>query len=142
MLVCTLTGLVLLMTGAWNMEGLESTDLCVEAFKRGLNASWAGYIVIITLFFFAYTTILTWSFCADKAIEYLFSTKMIRPFQIFFVLFIPLGAFFHVNLVWTVADIFMNLLLIINLIALAGLYKEVAGLFESRKHQLKLLVQT
>jgi AGCS family alanine or glycine:cation symporter len=142
MLVCTLTGLVLLMTGAFTAEGLQSTDLCIEAFRRGLNSQWAGHIITITLFFFAYTTILTWSFCSDKAIEYLFSTKMIRPFQIFFVLFIPLGAFFHVNLVWTVADIFMNLLLVINIIALAGLYKEVAGLFENGKKKLKLLLQT
>lgn len=131
MLVCTLTGLVLLMTGAWRAAGLESTNLCIEAFRRGFSHHEAGHIITITLFFFAYTTILTWAFCADKAVEYLFSAKMIRPFQLIFVAFIPLGTLFHVNLAWTVADIFMNLMLIINMIGLIGLYKEVVALYHS-----------
>ncbi|MFI4937609.1 MAG: alanine/glycine:cation symporter family protein [Candidatus Berkiellales bacterium] len=131
MLVCTLTGLVLIMTGAYQVENLESTNLCIEAFKRGFAFNSAGHIITITLFFFAFTTILTWSFCADKAIEYLFSAKMIRPFQYLFVAFIPLGTMLHVNAVWTVADIFMNLMLIINVFGLIGLYKEVALLFNT-----------
>lgn len=129
MLVCTLTGLVLIMTGTWQSSTLESTNLCIEAFKRGLSFDFAGHIITITLFFFAFTTILTWSFCADKAIEYLFSAKWIRPFQILFVACIPLGAILHVKAVWTIADIFMNLMLIINVIGLIGLCKEVALLY-------------
>jgi AGCS family alanine or glycine:cation symporter len=131
MLVCTLTGLVLIMTNSWLVSGLESTNVCIEAFKRGFATEFAGHIITVTLFFFAYTTILTWSFCADKAIEYLFSPKMIRPFQIFFVACLPLGALFHVKVVWTVADIFMNLMLIINVLGLIGLYKHVALLYSN-----------
>jgi AGCS family alanine or glycine:cation symporter len=131
MLVCTLTGLVLIMTNTWLVPGLESTNLCIEAFKRGLSMDFAGHIITVTLFFFAFTTILTWSFCADKAIEFLFSPKMIRPFQYLFVAIIPLGALFHVKLVWTVADIFMNLMLIINVIGLIGLYRHVTLLYST-----------
>ncbi len=131
MLVCTLTGLVLIMTDTWLITGLESTNLCIEAFRRGLSTNFAGHIITITLFFFAFTTILTWSFCADKAIEFLFSRKMIRPFQYLFVAIIPLGALFHVKVVWTVADIFMNLMLIINIIGLIGLYKHVTLLYSN-----------
>jgi AGCS family alanine or glycine:cation symporter len=83
------------------------------------------------LFFFAFTTILTWSFCADKAVEYLFSPKMVRPFQFLFVAVIPLGTLFHVKFVWTTADIFMNLMLIINVIGLVGLYREVLMLYQA-----------
>lgn len=131
MLVCTLTGLVLIMTNAWQIVGLESTNVCIEAFRQGLAFPGAGHIITITLFFFAFTTILTWSFCADKAVEYLFSAKWIRPFQYLFVAIIPLGAVLHVNAVWTVADIFMNLMLIINVMGLIGLYKEVALLYST-----------
>lgn len=131
MLVCTLTGLVLMVTGAWQTPGLESTNMCIEAFRRGLSFEFAGHVITVTLFFFAFTTILTWSFCYDKAIEYLFSAKYVRPFQLLFVACVPLGALFHVQAVWTVADIFMNLMLIINVIALIGLYKEVSLLFST-----------
>jgi len=131
MIVCSLTGLVLIMTDTWLIPGLESTNLCVEAFRRGFSSNIAGHIITVTLFFFAFTTILTWSYCADKAVEYLFSDKMIRPFQWLFVLFIPLGTLLHVNLVWTTADIFMNLMLIINMIGLVGLYREVSLLYQT-----------
>lgn len=130
MVVCSLTGLVLMVTQAWQVPGLESTNICIEAFQRGLGIPFAGHIITVTLFFFAFTTILTWSFCADKAVEYLFSRRMIKPFQFLFVAVIPLGALFHVTLVWTIADIFMNLMLILNLIGIVGLYREVARLYE------------
>lgn len=131
MLVCTLTGLVLIMTDAWHAAGLESTNICIEAFKRGFSFNLAGHIITVTLFFFAFTTILTWSFCADKAVEYLFSAKMVRPFQLLFIAVIPFGAFLHVKAIWTVADIFMNLMLVLNVIGLIGLYKEVAALYST-----------
>ncbi|MCS5711860.1 amino acid carrier protein [Candidatus Berkiella aquae] len=131
MLVCTLTGLVLIITDSWLVHGLESTNLCIEAFKRGFSFDYAGQIITITLFFFAFTTILTWSYCADRAVEYLFSSKMIRPFQYLFVACIPIGALVHVKFVWTLADVFMNLMLVLNVIALIGLYKEVALLFNA-----------
>jgi len=131
MLVCTLTGLVLLTTGAWQSVGIESTNLCVDAFRRGFGFDWAGQIITVTLFFFAFTTILTWSFCADKAIEYLFSEKWIKPFQCLFVCFIPFGAYLQVSAVWTLADIFMNLMVIVNMCGLIGLYKKVATLYRT-----------
>ena len=107
-----------MVTGAWTNSDLESTNVCIEAFKIGFNHPLAGHLVTITLFFFAFTTILTWSFCADKAIEFMFSTHAIRRFQVLFVMLIPLGVFFKVNLVLSLADLFMNFMLIINLIGL------------------------
>ncbi|MBS0289495.1 MAG: sodium:alanine symporter family protein [Proteobacteria bacterium] len=131
MLVCTLTGLVLIMTDAWLVSSLESTNLCIEAFRRGFSTQLAGHIITITLFFFAFTTILTWSFCADKAIEFLFSKRVTRLFQCLFVAIIPLGALFHVKVVWTIADVFMNLMLIINVFGLIGLYRHVTLLYSN-----------
>jgi AGCS family alanine or glycine:cation symporter len=130
MCVCTLTGLVLIMTDTWQTSDLQSTNLCIEAFSRGFDSPIAGHIITTTLFFFAFTTILTWSFCAEKAIAFLFSAKMIRPFQYLFVAVVPLGAIFHVQFVWTIADIFMNLMLAINIIGLVGLLKHVSTLYQ------------
>lgn len=127
-IVCTLTGLVLMVTDAWLIEGLESTNICLEAFKRGFQNDIAGHLVTATLFFFAFTTILTWSFCADKAIEFLFSRKYIRLFQVLFILAIPMGAFFKVNFVWTLADLFMNMMLLVNVFALVFLFHRVLKL--------------
>lgn len=118
MVVCSLTGLVLMVTDTWVIQGLESTNLCIEAFRRGFGYHWAGHLITITLFFFAFTTILTWSFCADKAIEFLFGRKLIVPLQLLFILSVPLGAFLTVTFVWTLADLFMNLMLLINIFAL------------------------
>lgn len=142
MLVCTLTGLVLMVTDVWRTGDFQSTTMCVEAFRRGLHFDFAGHVITVTLFFFAFTTILTWSFCYDKAIEYLFSAKYVRLFQYIFVACVPLGALFHVRAVWTLADIFMNLMLIINVIALIGLYKEVSVLFRTPQRKEVFLRKT
>lgn len=125
MIVCMMTGLVLMVTNAWTLPGVESTIMCVEAFKSGLGDQLAAPTITVILIFFAYTTILTWSFCADRAIEYLFSRKWVPYFQFLFTLFIPLGTLFTVNMVWSLADIFMNCMLLINVIGIIGLCKLV-----------------
>jgi alanine or glycine:cation symporter, AGCS family len=136
MVICTMTGLVLLITGVWNSGDLESTNMCVEAFKFGLNSPSAGYIVFITLFFFAFTTILTWSFCADKSIEFLFGRRYIKLFQLFFIAFIFIGGFLQGSFVWLIADISLNLMFIINMIGVVGLS---AGVISFTRKQFELL---
>jgi alanine or glycine:cation symporter, AGCS family len=125
MIVCMLTGLVLMVTGAWQLPDVESTNMCIAAFKSGLGNQLAAPTITIILMFFAYTTILTWSFCADRAIEYLFSKKWVPYFQFLFTIFIPLGTLFTVNMIWSLADIFMNCMLLINVIGIIGLCKLV-----------------
>ncbi|WP_085783978.1 alanine/glycine:cation symporter family protein [Candidatus Nucleicultrix amoebiphila] len=125
MIVCSLTGVVLIVTGAWQTPGLQSTNMCVEAYRIGFDSYLAGHIVTVTLFFFAMTTITTWSYCADRAVEYLFGEKAIKVFQWIFVFLIPIGAMAHVNLVWAVADISVNLMMVINMIGILGLSKLV-----------------
>ncbi|HXW53480.1 MAG TPA: amino acid carrier protein [Myxococcota bacterium] len=125
MVVCTVTGLVLLTTGAVKQVTLPSTTMCMEAFRLGFNASWAGHIVSITLFFFAFTTILTWNFCANRAVEFLFGPNLVTPFQWLFILIIPLGAFLHEQAVWTFADLSINFMFIINMVGVVSLSKIV-----------------
>lgn len=124
MVICTLTGLVLITTGVWN-QGITSTNACVAAFCKGFNHPWAGHLVTITLVLFAYTTILTWSFCADKAVGFVFGRRFINIFRVIFIAFIPLGSFMQTHIVWSLADIVFNIMVIINVGALAFLYKKI-----------------
>ncbi len=131
MVVCTVTGLVLLTTGAINHTELPSTSMCMEAFRLGFNTPWAGHIVSVTLFFFAFTTILTWNFCANRAVEFLLGLRYVVPFQWIFILIIPLGAFLHEQAVWTFADLSINFMFIINMFGVITLAKIV---FTERPH--------
>lgn len=123
--VVTLTGLVLIITGVWSDPSLQSTNQCTQAFCLGFNNPHAGYLVLITLFFFAFTTTLTWAFCADRAVDFLAGPKAVRWFQVFFVLVVPVGSVLSVDFVWWLMDICLNLMLLLNLIGLVGLRKKV-----------------
>lgn len=135
MIVCTTTGLVLLVTGVWQDPSLKSTNMVTHAFQAGLGHAIGSYVVIVALVLFSYTTILAWAFCADKAISFLFGIKAAEWFKYFYVALIPLGALIHVDLIWRLADISISLMLMTNLIGVMGLSKEVIG--ESRRFFLK-----
>lgn len=135
MIVCTTTGLVLLVTDVWQETGLQSTNMVTQAFEQGLGHSIGAFIVIIALVMFAYTTILAWACCAEKAIGFLYGTQYADRFKYFYVALIPVGALIHVDLIWRLADISISLMLMANLIGVIGLAKEVIG--ESRKYFLK-----
>lgn len=125
MIVCTATGLVLILTDAWQMAGLQSTNMVTYAFTKGLGTPLGGYIVILSLVLFAYTTILAWSYCGEKALEFLIGPQKKNWFRYFFILCVPVGALVHVDLIWILADIAITLMLMINLIGIAGLSKHV-----------------
>lgn len=121
MIVCTTTGLVLILTGAWLNPALQSTNMVTYAFTQGLGTPLGGYIVILALTLFAYTTILAWSYCGEKALEFLIGSKRAHWFRYAYIALIPVGSVLHVNMVWTLADISISLMLFINLIGVAGL---------------------
>ncbi|WP_068467961.1 alanine/glycine:cation symporter family protein [Candidatus Protochlamydia phocaeensis] len=135
MIVCTTTGLVLLVTGAWQEEGLQSTNMVTHAFASGLGNSIGAYIVIISLILFAYTTILAWACCAEKAIGFLYGARYADRFKYIYTALIPIGAVLHVDLIWRLADVSISLMLLTNLIGVIGLSKQVIG--ESRSFFLK-----
>lgn len=125
MIVCTSTGLVLMVTGVWQ-SGLQSTNMVTAAFTQGLGGnSLGGYIVIVALFLFSYTTILAWANCSERAVGYLLGDRWIYLFRWFFIAMVPLGAFFEVAHVWLLSDISISLMLVTNMIGVAGLSREV-----------------
>lgn len=124
MIVCTATGLVLIVTGAWQTS-LKSTDMVMYAFNTGLNSVWGGYIVMFSLVIFAYTTILAWAYCGEKAWEFLLGSNRQHWFRLIYVFLIPVTCFFQVDMIWILADLAITGMVLINLIGIAGLSNQV-----------------
>ncbi len=122
--VCTMTGLVLIMTGAWD-NGKTGAELTTIAFGAGMPGG--AYVVTIGLMLFAYSTILGWSYYGEKSIEYLFGRKAVMPYRLIFVVFVGLGAIAKLNLVWNLSDTFNGLMAIPNLIGLLLLTKVIVA---------------
>ena len=115
-LICSVTGLVIITSGEWS-SGLSGATLSTAAFESVLPGV-GGYIVSIGLIFFAFTTLLGWSFYGEKSAQFLFGDKIILPFRIVWVLVIPLGAIAQLEFIWLFADTLNALMAIPNLIAL------------------------
>jgi len=118
LVICTITGLVIVMSGAW-LEGKTGADLSAYAFDSALP-NIGGYVVSLGLALFAFTTILGWSVYGERCAEYLFGEQVIVPFRILWVIAIPVGAIAHahLDLVWLIADTLNAMMAIPNLIAL------------------------
>ena len=115
LIVCTLTGLVLILTGAWN-SGETGASLTAMAFETGVTGG--HYIVTIGLILFAYSTILGWCYYGEKSIEYILGEKAIKPYRYLFILVVGVGAVSKLDFVWALSDTFNGLMAIPNLIGL------------------------
>lgn len=136
-IICTMTGLVIVITGAFNGP-LEGAALTTSAFELGLPIAFVGkYIVNIGLIFFAFTTILGWNYYGERCIEYLMGVKAILPYKIVFIGFVAVGSFLPVELIFIIADIVNGLMALPNLIGLIGLrnvvIEETEEFFEEMK---------
>ncbi|HFI0665647.1 TPA: alanine/glycine:cation symporter family protein [Streptococcus suis] len=136
LIICTLTGLTILVTGQWSIEGLAGAPLTQAAFSTVFGQP--GVLALtISLVLFAYTTILGWSYYGERCIEFLFGTKAIVPYRLVFVAMVALGGFLKLDLIWTIADIVNGLMALPNLIALLALspviIKETRQYFAKKK---------
>ncbi|GMQ59285.1 sodium:alanine symporter family protein [Vallitalea sediminicola] len=130
-IICTMTGIALVMTGAFKSEfaGAEMTNL---AFKQGLPIAGGEFIVTIGLIFFAFTTILGWNYYGERCTEYLFGVKGIVPYKLIFIGLVGVGAFLKLDLIWVIADIVNGLMAIPNLIGIIGLSGVIS--FETKQY--------
>lgn len=137
--VCTMTGLVLILTGVWNSH-LSGAAMTNAAYASGLPIAWAGkFIVTVGLIFFAFTTILGWNYYGERCAEYLFGVRGVKPYRYIFIVIVSIGGLLELklNLIWTLADIVNGLMAIPNLIGLIGLSGVVAGETRAYFKQLK-----
>ena len=114
-IVCLMTGLVIVNTGAWT-EGITGAALTKTAFE---TISGIGPIVLtVGLLTFVFSTILGWAYYGEKSAEYLFGKKIVLPYRLLFVVSVYFGAVFSLDAVWSFADIANGLMAIPNLISL------------------------
>lgn len=128
--VCTFTGLVIICSGLWS-DGDTGAGLSAQAFDVGLPGLGAD-IVALSLAFFAYSTLLGWSYYGEKSIEYIFKEKAVMPYRVIFTGVVFVGAVVELDLVWTFADVMNGLMAFPNLIGLLGLSRVV--LEETKKY--------
>ncbi len=114
--ICTMTALVIIITGAY-LTGQSGADLSITAFNTGIPGT--GWIVLVGLVVFAFTTVLGWSFYGERCTEYLFGVRAILPFRLIWVAVVVIGSVAgNRGMVWAVADTLNGLMAIPNLIAL------------------------
>jgi AGCS family alanine or glycine:cation symporter len=115
-IVCTVTGLVIVVSDAWR-SGEQGASMSAVAFNSTLGVA-GGHVVAISLAVFAFTTVIGWSYYGERCAAYLFGVRIIGPYRIAWIGAILFGAVFKLNLVWAFADLFNGLMAIPNLIAL------------------------
>jgi AGCS family alanine or glycine:cation symporter len=143
-LICTMTGLVLILTchdtGLFSDAcKLEGANLTSQAFDSGLSFVPIGkYIVDLGIILFAFTTIIGWSYYGEKCTQFVFGDNYVIPYKFLFLFFVVLGPFYKINIVFTLADIATGLMAIPNLIGIIGLRKVVISETKTFWSDLKL----
>lgn len=89
-IVCTMTGLVVVITGAYQQEGLEGVAMTSQAF--GSAISWFPSVLSLAVFFFAFSTMISWSYYGERCATFLFGEKASLPYKMIFLVFVVLGS--------------------------------------------------
>lgn len=124
--VCTMTGLSIVLTGAWDPrvtgEALQGVDVTTYAWQHGLpfDETFSAVMLMICLIFFAFTTILGWNYYGERCLEYLCGGKrrLIKGYRVLYIFAVLIGPYLTVSAVWDIADIFNGLMAFPNLLAL------------------------
>lgn len=136
--VCTMTALVLLVTGYWDPTGgllsgvthdpnLEAGALTSMAFGAGLGTL-GEYVVSLSVIFFGFSTIIAWFVYGAKCFEYLFGVRFVMLYGVIYVIATFVGTVANLRTVWMFADIANALMMIPNLIGILFLYKVIKSL--------------
>lgn len=134
LVVCTITALTILTSGiydmntyisntAGNIPNLDGAPLTAESFASVIP--YGSQFVALSILFFAFSTLLGWSYYGERAVEYLFGLKAIVPYKICYVFVIVIGSVSSVRLAWEISDTLNGFMAIPNLIALTLLSGEV-----------------
>lgn len=131
-IICTMTGLSIIMMGSWANEELQGVQVTTDAFSKGLYflpSKAAAFILMICLVFFAFTTILGWNYYGEKCLEYLSgkNRSAVTVYRVLYILAVFIGPYMTVSAVWTIADIFNGLMAFPNLVAIFVLNGVVAA---------------
>ena len=143
--ICTMTGLSIVITGAWQQPGLEGVEVTSYAFQNGLPIppQLASFVLMVCLVFFAFTTILGWDYYSERCLEFLLGSKehgFLTVYRWLYIACVFVGPYMTVAAVWNIADIVNGLMAIPNMIALFALngvvVKETKAFFAANKHKI------
>ena len=121
LIICTLTALVIILSGAWN-SGIKGVGMTVLGMETGLErvgiAGLGGHIVAIGLLLFAFSTVVSWNYYGTRASIYLFGEKSVKYYNYLYCVFVFFGCVWGMDLVWHFVDAVITFMTIPNLIAL------------------------
>ncbi|MDH5508919.1 MAG: sodium:alanine symporter family protein [Nitrospinota bacterium] len=120
LVVCTMTAFVILLTGA-HLNGLEGGQVTTSAFSAALGADMGEGLVAVALAFFAYSTVLGWSYYGERATESLVGLWGVLPYRLVYCALVYVGANLDLSVVWAFCDITNALMALPNLVALVML---------------------
>ena len=123
-IICTLTALTVMCAFTGNnaidipFGQAAGADLAITAFSTTFGGKASGVVVAIGLTLFALSTVLSWGLYGTRCAEFLFGSKIIKPYQVLFCVFMVVGATMKLDLAWAIADTLNGLMAIPNLVAL------------------------
>jgi AGCS family alanine or glycine:cation symporter len=135
--ICTMTALVIIFTGMYNVDGLEGAQMTSKAF--GSVFSWFPYLLVIAIFLFAFSTMISWSYYGLKSWEFLFGKSKLSEYsyKFIFLLFIIVGSSVKLGAVLDFSDMMILAMAFPNIIGLLILSKEVKIDLNSYLNRLK-----
>ncbi len=126
--VCTISGLAVVLSGLWSTGDLDGSALTMAAFRTLLPGNWGQYIVLGALLLFGFSCLITYYNYMEKGWISLFGLKGKGIVKVLWLVFIIIGSYSTLGFVWDLADTCNGLIIIPNLIALAILAKEVVAI--------------
>lgn len=114
-LICTMTALVVGLSGYYH-EDLSGVQLTAKAFDVGIPG-FGTYFIPIAVFLFAYSTLISWSYYGERAVDFLFGEKGLMPYRLLFCVFAFIGSIWAIGPVLNFSDIMLALMAFPNLIA-------------------------
>lgn len=135
LLVCTLTALAILITGAWKETGVDGVTVTVHAFNKAIPG-FGGYVLFISVLIFAITSLFSYSYYGEKSLAYLIGTQKAKKYRIVYVLTILLGALASLSFIINVIDAFYAMMAIPTMISALWLAPKVME--ETKKYVAKM----
>lgn len=135
--VCTITALALLLTGAWSATGIAAgSEMTAYAFETVMGPV-GRWIVTLTVTLFAFSTIISWSYYGEQGVTFIFGEKHIPKYRYVFIVFIFIGAMAQLNIVLNISDAVYGLLAIPNMVACYMLLPKVKEMLVDYTAKLK-----
>ena len=135
--VCTITAIALLLTGAWSTEGIQAgSEMTAYAFETVMGPA-GRWIVTLTVTLFAFSTLISWSYYGEQGVTFIFGEKYIPAYRYIFIVFIFIGAIAQLNIVLNLSDAVYGLLALPNIMACYILLPKVKAALNDYKAKLK-----